>query len=135
MYIVILIKERELTYWAGMGAEIFWVAIWNYFFWKWLDPGFWSPLYAYPEINGVNFKCTLWTFKHELALLIRVRCGISIVLLQIFCIVLFGIRYGQTSFCWFIFMLIHVQFPITKAIALLRAVVRVLPPANEVAGR
>ena len=35
---------------------------------------------AYPEIANANCKCTLWTLKQQLALNMRVRCGISIVL-------------------------------------------------------
>ena len=36
----------------------------------------------YPDIGDANFKGALWTFKQQLALEIRVRYGISMVLLQ-----------------------------------------------------
>ena len=36
---------------------------------------------AYPEIGDANFKSSLWTFKKQLAWKMRVRCGISILLL------------------------------------------------------
>ena len=36
----------------------------------------------YHEIGDAKFKFALWTFKQQLALKMRVRCGISIVLLQ-----------------------------------------------------
>ena len=35
----------------------------------------------YPEIGNANFKCTLCTFKRQLAFKMRVHYGISIVLL------------------------------------------------------
>ena len=36
---------------------------------------------TYHENCDVNFKGTLWTFKQQLAWKMRVRCGISILLL------------------------------------------------------
>ena len=36
---------------------------------------------TYPEIDDVNIKGALWTFKQWLALKMRVRCGLSIVVL------------------------------------------------------
>ena len=38
-------------------------------------------LIPYPEIGDANFKCALWIFEQRLALKMRARCGISIVLL------------------------------------------------------
>ena len=38
-------------------------------------------MFTYPEIGDANFKGALWTFKQQLALRMRVRCGISILLL------------------------------------------------------
>ena len=35
----------------------------------------------YPEIVDANFKCALWIFNQKLALKMRVRFSISIVLL------------------------------------------------------
>ena len=40
-----------------------------------------AKVLAYPEIGDANFKGTLWTIKRWLALKLRVRYGISIVLL------------------------------------------------------
>ena len=37
---------------------------------------------TYPEIGDVNFKCTPWTFKQQLALKMRARCRISNVFVQ-----------------------------------------------------
>ena len=36
---------------------------------------------AYPEIGNAKFWCALWIFKEKLALKIRVRCEIAVVLL------------------------------------------------------
>ena len=33
--------------------------------------------YAYPEIRDGSFRCTLWTFKQQLTLKVRARCGSS----------------------------------------------------------
>ena len=43
---------------------------------------------TYPEIDDASFKCTLWTSKQQLALKMRMRCGISIVSIYIISIVL-----------------------------------------------
>ena len=38
---------------------------------------------TYPQFGYDNFKCTLRTFKQQLTLKMRVRCGISIVLFNV----------------------------------------------------
>ena len=44
--------------------------------------GFFLPNQCpYPEIDNANFKYALWTYKLQLALKMRARCRISIVLL------------------------------------------------------
>ena len=45
---------------------------------------------SYPEMGNANFKCTLWTFKPQLAFKMRARCGFSIVLLNVFVLWLSG---------------------------------------------
>ena len=39
---------------------------------------------TYPENGNAKFRCTLWTFKQQLALKMGARCGISLVLLNVF---------------------------------------------------
>ena len=47
-------------------------------------PSFGQVKDTYSEIGDVNFKGALWTFKQQLVSKMRVHCGISILLLNVF---------------------------------------------------
>ena len=72
----------------------------SYFWIKFPCPLLFAPTMStsYPEIGDSSFSCALWTFKQQLTLKVRARCGISIVLLfKRLCTVAFGIRW------WFVY--------------------------------
>ena len=70
---------QKVDYFPEIHFSILW-HIWFFFLSRFFLVA--SFFYSYPEIGNTSFKCALWTFKQQLALKMRARCRISIVLLQ-----------------------------------------------------